>query len=58
MRRHANLHGDKRTFLGAVAGFSIADEEKNIALNEGLYVIEPSGEDFNITPPQGKPREW
>ena len=58
MRRHSNLHGDKRTFFGAVAGFTIAKEEKSMALNEGLFVIEPSGDNFNIIPPQGKPKEW
>ena len=58
MRRYANLHGDKRTFLGAFAGFSIPDELKAFALDEGLFVIEPSGEDFNITPPKGDPKEW
>ena len=58
MRKYANLHGDKRRFLGAVAGFSIPDELKAYASDEGLFVIEPSGEDFNITPPEGNPREW
>ena len=31
---------------------------KKYALGQGLYVIEPSGETFNITPPNGKPKEW
>jgi len=25
---------------------------------EGLYLIEPDGENFNITPPADKPKEW
>jgi len=58
MRRYSDLRGDKRLFLGAVAGFTIATEEKNIALNEGFFVIEPSGDNFNITPPNGQPKEW
>ena len=58
MRRYADLHGDKRTFLGAVAGFAITDEVKKAALEEGFYLIEPDGENFNITPPNGKPKEW
>jgi len=58
MRKYADLHGDKRTFLGAVAGVVITEEERNYALNQGLYVIEPSGDTFNITPPNGKPKEW
>ena len=58
MRVYTDLHGDKRTFLGAVAGVVVTDEVRNYALNQGLYLIEPSGENFNITPPNGKPREW
>jgi len=58
MRKYADLHGDKRAFLGAVAGVVVTDEERNYALNQGLYVIEPSGETFNITPPNGQPKEW
>jgi hypothetical protein len=58
MRKYADLHGDKRTFMGAVAGVVVADDVKEYALNQGLYLIEPAGEDLNITPPQCKPKEW
>jgi hypothetical protein len=58
MRQYANLHGDKRTFLGALAGVVVTDEARNYALNEGFYLIEPSGESFIITPPNGNPKEW
>jgi hypothetical protein len=58
MRKYANLHGDKRIFLGAVAGIVVTDEVKNYALNQGLYFIEYAGENFYITPPNGKPKEW
>jgi len=58
MRAFADLHGDKRTFLGAVAGVVISSEVKQYALDNGLYLVEPSGENFNITPPHNKPREW
>jgi len=58
MRRYADLHGDKRTFLGAVAGVVVADEVREYALHQGLYLIEPAGEDLIITPPNGKPKEW
>jgi hypothetical protein len=58
MRAYANLHNDKRTFLGAVAGVVVTDEVRKYAINQGFYVIEPSGESFNITPPIGKPKEW
>ena len=58
MRKYADLHGDKRTFLGAVAGFAITDEVRRNALNQGFYLIEPDGENFNIIPPNNKPTEW
>jgi DNA repair exonuclease SbcCD ATPase subunit len=50
---------DKQTILGTVAGVEVTDEVKNYALNQGLYLIEPSGISFKIiTPPNGKPKEW
>ena len=58
MRKYADLHGDKRTFLGAVAGVVMADNVKEYVLKQGFYLIEPSGETFNITPPNDKPKEW
>jgi ribosomal protein L9 len=58
MRNYANLHGDKRAFLGAVAGIVVTDEVKDYALNQGFYFIEYAGENFYITPPLGKPKEW
>ena len=58
MRKYADLHGDKRTFLGAAAGVVMRANTKEYALSKGLFVIEPSGEDFNITSPRGKPKEW
>ena len=58
MRRYADLHGDKRSFLGAVAGVVITPYAKKYALKQGFFVVEPSGETFNITPPSGKPKEW
>jgi hypothetical protein len=58
MRTYADLHGDKRAFLGAVAGVVMTPNVKEYALEQGFYVIEPSGESFNITPPNGQPKEW
>jgi hypothetical protein len=58
MRSYADIRGDKRTFLGAVAGFAMTDELKEKVLEEGFYLIEPDGENFNITPPNNKPKEW
>ena len=58
MRAYADLHGDKRSFLGAVAGVVMTSNVKNFALAQGFYVIEPSGETISITPPDNNPREW
>jgi len=58
MRKYADLHGDKRTFLGAVAGVVITDNVKKYVLKQGFFVIEPSGESFYITSPKGQPKEW
>jgi len=58
MRAFADLHGDKRYFLGAVAGVVISSEVKQYALDNGLYLIEPSGETFNLITPNNKPKKW
>jgi len=63
MRKYADLHGNsglksERTFFGAVAGEVIKDTVRKYILKQGFFVIEPSGEGFNITPPNGKPKEW
>ena len=41
MRVHANLRGDKRAFLGGVAGVIAADDARDYALSQDLYLIEP-----------------
>ena len=58
MREYADLHGDKRSFLGAVAGVVITANVKKYTLAQGFFVIEPAGETFSITPPNGQPKEW
>jgi hypothetical protein len=58
MRKYADLHGDRRSFLGAVAGVVMASNVKDYALKQGFFVVEPSGETFTITPPDNKPKEW
>ena len=58
MRKYADLHGDKRTFLGAVAGVVMSENVRKYVLRQGLFAIEPSGETFNIFPPEGQPKEW
>ena len=58
MRMYADVHGDKRSFLGAVAGVVMPANVKDYALKQGFFAIEPSGEFFSITPPMNKPKEW
>jgi len=58
MRKYADLHGDKRTFLGAVAGAVMTDNVKEYVLKQGFFAIEPSGETFKIIPPNNEPKEW
>ena len=58
MRKFADLHGDRRTFLGAVAGAVMTNNVKEYVLKQGFFAIEPSGETFNIIPPDNEPKEW
>jgi hypothetical protein len=60
LRRHADLHNDKRKYLGAMAGAVFSESAKIYALKKGFYVIEPSGETFKITEPKGiyHPHIW
>jgi hypothetical protein len=60
LRYYADSRKDGRKYLGAIAGVVISESVKVYALKNGLYVIEPSGDTFNITEPKGEyhPREW
>jgi hypothetical protein len=60
LRRYADLHNDRRVYLGAVAGVVFGDSEKTYALKKGFYVIEPSGDTFTIIEPKGTyyPHVW
>ena len=58
IRKHANEHGDKRQFMGAMAAFITDEATKKYALKKGLFVIEPSGEDVKVTKPEKEPRVW
>jgi len=58
MRKYADLRGDNRHFIGAVAGIAVKLKVKEYALKNGFFLIEPNGEDFFITSPHNKPKEW
>jgi hypothetical protein len=59
-RRYADAKGDKRRFIGAVAGAVIEGESKEFALESGMYVIVQAGDLFEIIPsPEGfVAKEW
>ena len=60
IRVHADSRNDKRRLMGAIAGMVFNDNEKHFAFKCGFYVIEPSGDTFNILVPEQPytPREW
>jgi hypothetical protein len=60
MRQYADLHQDRRAYLGAVAGVVMSESVKNHALKRGFFVLIPSGDTFNIIKPEGKYhiKEW
>jgi len=60
LRKYADDKGDKRKYFGALGGMVWGENERNYALKCGFYVIEPSGNTFDVNAPTGnfKPREW
>jgi hypothetical protein len=58
IRKYADEHGDKREFLGAIAAMIMKPKPKAYALNQGFFIIEPSGEDVKVTKPDAEPRIW
>jgi hypothetical protein len=63
IRKHADEHGDKRQFMGAMAA-TIADEpSREKEKKKGLFVIEPAdfqsgGDDVKVTKPEKEVRVW
>jgi hypothetical protein len=58
IRKYADGHGDKRQFIGAMAATITDKATKEYALQKGLFVIEPKGEDVKVTKPMEEPRVW
>jgi len=58
IRKYADEHGDKREFLGAIAAMIVNPKPKKYALEKGLFVIVPSGEDVKVIKPEAEPRVW
>ena len=57
IRASAHLRNENRLYMGAIAGVVIRDNVKQFAFKSGFYVVEPSGDTFNITAPE-RPGEW
>jgi hypothetical protein len=57
-RKCCDIKGDKRKFIAAVGGGVVRDNVKKYALNKGMYVIQQSGENVEVIPPDGKPKVW
>jgi hypothetical protein len=58
IRKYADEHGDKRESLGAIAAMIVNPKPKKYALEKGLFVIVPSGENVKIIKPEAEPRIW
>jgi len=58
IRKYADEHGDKREFLGAMSAMIIKPKPKEYALQQGFFIIEPSGEDVKVIKPETEPRVW
>ncbi|WP_461255459.1 hypothetical protein [Treponema sp. R80B11-R83G3] len=59
LRKAADKRHDKRKFLGAIAVADSNKEKQKYIWQNGLYVIEQSGDTMKIDMPDGFiPREW
>ncbi|MDR2176745.1 MAG: hypothetical protein LBP20_01740 [Treponema sp.] len=59
LRRVADEHSDKRSYLGAVAGMVVTQQVLDYAVKSGFYVIIPSGSTVDIAVPGDfKPKIW
>jgi hypothetical protein len=54
IRKYADEHNDKRQFMGAMAAAITDKSTREYALKQGLFVIEPSGENVKVTKPEGE----
>jgi hypothetical protein len=57
-RKCCDLKGDKRKFIAAAGGGVVRENVRKYALSQGMFVIQQSGENVEVIPPEGKPREW
>ena len=58
-REYADRKQDKRKFIGAIAAAIMDASQREKILDEGIYVIEQSGDTMKINIPEGfKPKQW
>ena len=58
-RNYRNKHNDIRKIRGAIAGAIFDPNIKEMALENGLYVLEQSGDTMKMDIPEGfNPKEW
>ena len=54
----SDARGDQRRIIAAVGGGITDDNVRDFALKRGLYVIRQAGKNFEVIPPEGKPKVW
>ena len=57
LRNYADTHNDFRKYAGAAAGALINKNAKDYALENGIYVVEQTGDSVRIEAPE-KPAFW
>jgi hypothetical protein len=60
LRQYADEHGDKRKYLGTLAGGIVEDNVREFAQKSGFFVLEQTGETVRLSanPPSWQPKEW
>ena len=60
LRAYADGQGDRRKYYSAICGVIFAKDIRDYALRCGFYVIEPSGDSFQVVAPEmeNQPRVW
>ena len=58
VRKYADKKNDRRKFYGAIAATIVDKDTRLYVLNEGFYLVEPSGESVKIIPPVSAARLW
>jgi len=59
LRKHKNKYNDPRKIRGAIAGAIFSSDVKKLALENGFYVLEQSGDTMKMVLPKSfKPKDW